>query len=310
MKKEIKRLLRLMASRLPAGAQDALVDGIVTSSDPWRVLERASRACGLSGVEVEGDYGRIVSSAWDQHILRAYARSGRWASRTNGLLTSFFGSRPGQYVDVGANIGLTTIPVARATNTACLAIEPEPTNFDHLVRNVRANCPTGNVECLNAAVMDRTDSLELELAPGNLGDHRVRVSSAPRGLLGEDEWRTIRVEGRILDEVVPLSRGPLAVKIDTQGAEPYVFAGGRETLSRADLVILEWSPYWMRRMNADPSVVPQLLEGAFRKVSIAEGEEGPIPESQPAESCGRRLLELYDEFRENPLRYFDVIASK
>lgn len=310
MKSQIKRLLRQTASRLPLGAKDALLEGIVTTSDPWKVLDRAARQCGVSGVEVEGEYGRIVSGANDHHILRSYARSGRWARRTNDLLIAFFGSGRGRYVDVGANIGLTTLPVATHTAATCLAIEPDPTNFAHLVTNVRVNCPRAEVECLNVAVMDRSRPVELELAPSNLGDHRVRVAGAPKGLLGEDDWQTIHIEGRALDDLVGTWNGPLAVKIDTQGSEPYVFAGGRETLSRAHLVIVEWAPYWMRRMNADPAAVTRLLEEAFGHVSIAEGEEGPMPSSLTSGEGGRRLLELYDSCREDPRRYFDIIASK
>lgn len=310
MKATLKRLMTLLSSRLPPGAQDALIEGVLASSDGWRTLDRVARKCGLKGVEVAGDLGRIVGDPADEAILRSYARTGRWADRTIGLLLSFFGRSEGQYVDVGANIGLTTIPIAARTLAKCVAIEPDPTNFSHLLTNVRANCPDAEVEFHQVAVMDRNGMADLALSPDNLGDHRVRVAGAPRGVLGEDSWQTTRVECRALDEIVRLSGKPLAVKIDVQGAEPFVFAGGQGTLSRADMVVVEWSPYWMRMMNADPEAVVRLLASSFRQLSIAEGETG---EMRPAESPARgaeRLLELYDQHKESFGPYFDVMARK
>ena len=72
---------------------------------------------------------------------RTYASTGRWAEHTNELIGRFFDKAGrGTFLDIGANIGLTTIPVARRANVACHAFEPEPENFRNL--RTRTFAPT------------------------------------------------------------------------------------------------------------------------------------------------------------------------
>jgi hypothetical protein len=79
------------------------------------------------------------------------------------------------------------------------------------------------------ALFDRTSVMEFEVGEGNLGDHRIRLSNQP-GQFSEQERRVIKVNAAPLDEVIGEISGPLAVKIHTQGAEPFVIGGGRQTL--------------------------------------------------------------------------------
>ena len=46
-------------------------------------------------------------------------------------------------------------------------------------------------------------------------------------------------------------KGPLAVKIDTQGAEPFVVSGGKETLGRAGLIVSEFGPDGMAQLGGN-----------------------------------------------------------
>jgi FkbM family methyltransferase len=61
--------------------------------------------------------------------------------------------------------------------------------------------------------------LSLALAEGNIGDHRLTIADVPGR-------RTVKVPAVPLDDFIDNATPPLAVKIDTQGAEPYVIAGG------------------------------------------------------------------------------------
>lgn len=67
----------------------------------------------------------------------------------------------GTYLDIGANIGLTTIPVAQNPRVACKAFEPAPHNFRYLSHNVAANCPHGNVDLFNLALFDRRATMTM-----------------------------------------------------------------------------------------------------------------------------------------------------
>lgn len=61
---------------------------------------------------------------------------------------------PGEvFVDVGANIGTTSIPVAREQGCRVLAIEPVPANFNLLRQNVSANGLADRILLVNAAIV-------------------------------------------------------------------------------------------------------------------------------------------------------------
>ena len=124
-------------------------------------------------------------------------------TQTNDTLTAFFAAHGGgDYIDVGANIGLTTIPVAQNPNVECLALEPEPSNFSYLTVNVAANCPHLNVTIKRLAAFSERRTLPFEIAVNNLGDHRIRLKDHP-GQWNEQLRQTIEVEAVPLDDVAP-----------------------------------------------------------------------------------------------------------
>ena len=310
MKRAARRVLKSVAHRLPTRLQGVLVEQFCEDVSPWRVLGQVAPRCHLTSVKVSGAYGTIQSAPTDHHILRVYAETGYWARRTNDTLLEFFRGRRGRYIDVGANIGLTTIPLAQNPDVRCLAIEPEPTNFANLTANVAANCPHRNVELLQAAAFSRHDTLALEVAPSNnLGDHRLRLQDRP-GRFGEHAWSTVLVKALPLDDIVGSTEAPVAVKIDAQGAEPFIVAGGGRVLAGVELLITEWSPYWIARLGADPSTMTDFLREHFRDISIAAGEDGVVGTAGSPAAAGAQLLELAHRHRDDPSEHFDIVGRK
>ena len=120
---------------------------------------------------------------------------------------------------------------------------------------------------------------------------------------------TIEVAVVRIDDVIPAKNIDF-VKIDVQGSEPFVIAGGARTLAAADLIILEWWPYGMARMGSDPQAVTTFLRDHFKRVTIAEGEEGVVPASEAADIVADRLLEMAHREKDHPTRYVDVIAQR
>jgi FkbM family methyltransferase len=294
---------------VPKGTQVQMLEQLCESMGPWSILASLAPRCPLESVGVSGHYGIVQSAATDQVMLPIYAQTGFWARSTNDLLSSFFAGRSGRYIDVGANIGLTTIPVARNPLVRCLAIEPEPTNFANLSVNITQNCRHGNVETRRLAVYSHRTRLRLELARDNLGDHRLHLTETV-GRMAEESRSTIEIEAAPLDEIVTETAGPLAVKIDVQGAEPFVFQGGLRTLAAADLIIVEWAPYWMARLGGRPEVVTDVLRENFADISIADGDFTAAAPPESVITGAERLLEMARRFADDPTRYVDVIARK
>jgi FkbM family methyltransferase len=211
----------------------------------------------------------------------------------------------GTYVDVGANIGLTTIPVAQNPSVDCVALEPEPSNFNYLSLNVAANCPHRNVRLHQLAAFSERKRLQFELSPANLGDHRIRLADAD-GKLDEQKRRTIEVDAVALDDLINPTRMPIAVKIDTQGAEPFVITGGPKLLASTSLLIIEIWPYGIARMGGSLEPIVTLLRDSFDMVYLPI-DRGAKP--MPSKSSSSRLIQLMER-KDDPYFFFDAIASK
>jgi FkbM family methyltransferase len=312
-KKMVLQLLEHLSSVTPLSVKLAILNealGADATEKVFPMLAGMAARCGITGFSAKGQYGTICSTPSDFIVFGTYARRGTWAERTNATLWDFFQeSGGGTYLDVGANIGLTTIPLARNRSVKCVALEPEPTNFENLKNNVAVNCPFGNVEVTQIAVFDRSTTVDFEIEKHNLGDHRIRLTDSP-GSYEEQHRRVIRVPTATLDELAKDVQLPLAVKIDTQGAEPFVFGGGGSTLAKADLIICEWWPYGMKRLNGNPEVIANFFRQQSVFISIAEREEA---EAGPPVSAGEafdQLLATVTKDQDNPQYYVDLTARR
>jgi FkbM family methyltransferase len=276
---------------------------------PDRALAALTERFHLERLTVRGQYGNITFSANDRALLPSYAKTGIWAERTNRQLAEFFASagNKGAYIDVGANVGLTTIPIARHPGICCTAIEPDPTNFRCLSENILANCPHNNVTLRNIAIFSERKRLSLELDEHNLGDHRIRLANSG-GILNEQNRKVIAVDALPLDDI-PVSDGPLAIKLDVQGAEAFVIRGGRNILGRAGLLIMEVWPYGMGRIGADLAPILDLLRG-FHSVQLCPGEDGPPLVTQLPAVAEPELIAYVDRHRNDPSTYMDIVARK
>ena len=298
--------IEAVMDRLPWGGREAMLAACIRRFGAHEVAGRVLPLMNVSEIGVMGHLG-VIRSAWnDRAVLRIYAE--RTAGGSEGseeaivsAVLGFFGAEAGTYVDVGANIGITTIPIARLPAVRCIAFEPEPGNFRFLQMNVAANAPGAAVEFHQQAVSDRVAMLELSLADGNLGDHRLTVG-------GHCGRHTIAVSAVPLDSVLGRVAGRLAVKVDTQGAEAFVVAGGREMLARAGLLAMEFCPYLMRQIGGDPAVVIDAV-GAFSRVAVFDPDSTEaVVFVAPAEA--QRKLEAKAAGTGADSEYYDIIALR
>jgi FkbM family methyltransferase len=279
------------------------------------LIANVAPICGIDGLRATGQLGEILSSPADRTVLAVYAATGTWAQSTNSLFSKFFKeNHGGTYLDIGANIGLTTIPIARLPDVQCIAFEPAPENFRNLQANVRANCDPGKVQTLQLALFERKSQLDFELSNYNLGDHRVRMggTDVAKDVAKGETKQLIRVQAVPLDslDLVRPDRA-LGVKIDTQGAEPFIIAGGRKTLSRAQLLVLEWCPYMIAKIGGDPFVVLEFLRDSFEigRISQAEADTETSQYFPIGEICDRLCYTVTTQ-RNNENYYVDIVAMK
>jgi FkbM family methyltransferase len=137
-------------------------------------------------------------------------------------------SQPGATViDVGANVGLFSVPLARAVGLSgtLIAIEPLAENVARLRANVDRN-RLDNVVVYEVAASDRPGTLELELGddPAYASATGVREN---RGLGVTASVDAMRLDDIWLDLGCPTVP---VLKIDVEGAEDAVLAGATQLL--------------------------------------------------------------------------------
>jgi FkbM family methyltransferase len=174
-----------------------------------------------------------------------------WArenARVLSLLTAHL-ERGDVFVDVGANEGIFTIPIAEhiGADGRVLAFEPGPDT----ARRLRTRATAANL-------LDRVSIYELALAAED-GRHPLRADGAHPA---DSTKRSLFIDGPVVADVpvrafdgmiasaeIRLDRGLHAVKIDVEGAELQVLEGMERAigLHRPRMIVVEVIEEHMRR---------------------------------------------------------------
>jgi FkbM family methyltransferase len=189
---------------------------------------------------------------------------------TKLLLTRFAGTTESSFIDVGANIGYFSCLMSKLAGPTgkVLAIEPEPNNLKLLKNNVRINNLT-NVEIHACASGASEGSAKLGLYKSiNRGRH---------SMVDLDMKSIIEVPIRKLDDLTRKSGdGPNSwslVKIDVEGYEAFVIDGANETLSRTEILVIEYSPQFLRKAGVDPASLFDTLSKNFSRIFRIENAD-------------------------------------
>jgi FkbM family methyltransferase len=158
--------------------------------------------------------------------------------------------RPGmQVIDVGANIGLYSLLLARLVEPtgSVLAFEPEPNLFAILRENCVSNNAT-NLVLFQCALGRMNGLASFHRSAFNSGDNRLGRASAAHDAV------EVRVER--FDDFQPDSK-PDFVKIDVQGHELAALSGMERALSPNPgvRVLFEFSPAALRKAGTAPDLL-------------------------------------------------------
>jgi len=267
---------------------------------------------GVRDIVVLGDVGAIEGSLADDHIIAEYAKLKTWkTTELTKLVGGYFDVyKVGTYVDVGANLGLTTIPIAAMPGVDCIAFEPDPDNFRHLVRNVTAHCRHNNVKVHEIAVCNHNGEISFECDPHNHGDHRIHVVKS--GVLMESERTVVKVPACRLDDWFDVDKlkQPIVVKMDVQGSEGHIFAGGERLLSKAELVFMEYWPYSMVRFDSDIGALLSFITKTYSTGSMVLGDQDIAPDWQPIAEVVKAMRQRWNFANIEPFTYHEIYLRK
>ncbi|MDB9451323.1 FkbM family methyltransferase [Dolichospermum circinale] len=153
------------------------------------------------------------------------------------------------FVDVGANIGSYTVLSSKVVGANSLAIEPVPTTYKRLRRNININDISSLVDsrCCAAGKNHRSIKFSSDMDTTN------QVVAA------DYKGNSIEVPVESLDYILEKLQ-PTLIKIDVEGFEPEVIEGSRKILTSDSVlaVLLE---------TVDPSIEKTLRESGFQSAS-------------------------------------------
>lgn len=189
--------------------------------------------------------------------------------------------REGVALDIGANIGLTAVTMARRLPGPIYAFEPHPETFGHLRRTLVAN-KADNVTPFNLALGREPGQLPFFVDPDSSASHLVMPHT-----LGS-EGTTVSVDISTVDTfAVPLEAPVNFMKIDAEGADGDVLAGAARTIERdRPAAFIEFNLFTLMTVgDQNPRDFLQTLRGLFQYVYRFSGT-GAFPIQTDAEAVG------------------------
>ena len=186
-------------------------------------------------------------------------------------------------IDIGANIGWYSMLFDRlcaGTDAQVLSFEPDPTNHAMLTQNIAMN-DARHVRTFQLGLSDNDAGAALHrFSDANLGRH----SLLPINDHGSVDVATARLDD-ILAQPEFAGRTPRLIKIDIEGFELVALRGAPETLSRCPLVILEYSPGYMRQGGIEPGALLHYMRGlGFAASLLRDGQLAPVTVDELAAS--------------------------
>lgn len=170
-------------------------------------------------------------------------------------------------VDIGANIGSICIPaIKRGIFESGLAIEPEPYNYNLLLKNIFINDLSNKIETLNIALGQvDNEKLKFELSDDNFGDHQIKSNSKLTNIYNDDRGKVITVNTKKLDTVIKnFNPKETLIWIDTQGYEAFILDGGNNTLSAKASIVIEFWPYGLDKFNSYNLLKSNLIKAKYK----------------------------------------------
>ena len=232
------------------------------------------RRCGLVFVLPSGDFGVTLEAE----------STGEYEPVTTLTLKSLL-SEGMTFVDIGAHVGLFSVPAAKWVGDSgrVIAFEPHPDNYSMLCENISRNSMGNNIQTIQSAVSDSSNPVSLHLSMFNTGDHQLFHGGGRN---------TIEVKCTTLDDFFNVGDKVDVIKMDVQGAEHAAFLGMCRVLTEnKDIkVIWELSPAQLEEADSSAEELLDWLKGLGFTFTIVDDTSGKVCKSTIDEilsSCPR-----------------------
>jgi FkbM family methyltransferase len=241
----------------------------------------------------------------DRHIGRSlFGKRGRGEhrilARAVAAIRGIFGPdaiAESGFVDVGANIGTTTVPALRTHGFgSAVAIEPEPENLRLLRMNVLLNDLQERVTILPVAASNENGWSELAVNQSRGGKHLIVGGGRKLGRKQRAEDILLKVETVTLDHLA--ESGALEpdriglLWMDAEAHEGQILAGASTLLARGTPLVLEWNRGMLDRWG-DRALLQQALSAEYTHFAGLHRNAEPGASRFPLQTVDR--LSDYEE---------------
>lgn len=188
-------------------------------------------------------------------IGQAINNGEKWDHEIFSQLAELFNDRSINIIEVGANIGASTMTLNKLFSIRCqLLVEPSDRYFKYLKENTR--CLPG-VLGIDRRIVGRVSNRRYTLKTN------YTTGTPSNADYGSDETSSQNIESVTIDELArEYSMDNIdLLKVDTDGFEYEVFLGAGEVINRqSPLIFLEFSPVSLNRVGDSLSLIELLIE--------------------------------------------------
>jgi len=274
-------LFRKMTNPLKGG----VLGKIPGVSQLYRSLFNLTKPKGIIQIQCQGHH--LAVNADDEGVVPFLLTQGVFEEFETELVRQCL--HPGmQVVDIGANFGYYTLIAADRVGKEgkVYAFEPEPGNYELLLKNISLN-HYQTIVPLQQAVSNRRGTMNLFVDKRNLGAPSLAEKNVDR------RQGIVAVETVSLDEFFNTDEGfgPIDfLKIDAQGAEGLIFEGARNCLKNDGLkIMMEFWPQGLRNMGTDPLSLLRLIKSSGFTIKIIEEKKRVLVGLEEVEAIGNYL---------------------
>lgn len=181
--------------------------------------------------------------------------------------------RGGLLVDVGANYGYFSLLWAAASPAnRVVAIEASPRNLPALRHNVESNAFTDRIRIEACAAGRENGTLTFDPGPQEQTGWGGAASAGANG--------TVQVPARRLDEILAGEESIAVLKIDVEGAEPWVLEGASALLreKRVQKIFFEVNKPRLAALGLKPDASQQLLRSAGYAITPLDDPSSDVAE--------------------------------
>jgi FkbM family methyltransferase len=255
-------------------ASDALSDKGITNipglTGLHKALYRIIEPKGIIQIHVQGS--KMYVNSRDKAIVHSLITKGIWEEFETELISKLI--KPGDtVVDIGANIGYYTLIAAKTVGNdgRVYSFEPEPNNYELLVKNVKINDYT-NAITVQKALSNKRGKLTLFMDKTNFGAH----SLSQKNIISQ-KGGFVTVETTTLDDFFGNFEKDSKIdfiKMDAEGAEGLIVEGAQGILKQNKIkILMEFWVYGLKNLGTDPSELLHDLQDRGFKIKLIDDKK-------------------------------------